>query len=88
MSELMTLLESLSSWVAVTDGLSDDAPIDVDHPPQLDEIKRAWEKTRDRLRSALETLTSEPVHHPRSSLAFMNYRSSLRRWMKNLFHFS
>ena len=88
MFELKTLLESLSSWVAVTDGFSGDAPIDVDHPQELGELKRAWEKTRDRLRSALETLTSEPVHHHRSSLASMNYRFSLRRWMKSLVYFS
>ncbi|KAI0267204.1 hypothetical protein BGY98DRAFT_1026603 [Russula aff. rugulosa BPL654] len=66
-SELNTLLESLSSWVAAIDGPSDDAPIDVVHPQELGELKCVWEKTRDSLRSALEILTSESVHHHRSS---------------------
>jgi len=80
-SELNTLLESLSSWVAVIDVPSGDAPIDVAHPRELGELKCAWEKTRDSLRSALETLTSESVHHHRSSLTFM-------RWMTSLVCFS
>jgi len=87
-SELNTLLESFSSWVAVVDGPSDDAPIDVVHPQELGESKFAWEKTRDSLRSALETLTSDPVHHHRSSLAFMHCRSALRRWMTSTVSFS
>jgi hypothetical protein len=72
--------------VAVVDGPSDDVPIDVVHPgPQeLGELKCAWEKIRDSLRSALETLTSELVHHHRSLLAFMHCRSALRRWMSGL----
>jgi len=86
-SELNTLLESLLSWVAVIDGPSGDAPIDVVHPQELGEIKCSWEKARDSLRSALEALTSEPVHHHRS-LAFMHYRSALRRWMTSLVRFS
>ena len=84
-SELNTLLESLSSWVAAAiDGSSDDAPIDVVHPQELGELKCAWEKTRDSLRSALETLTSEPVHHHRSSLVSMHRQFAFRRWMTNL----
>ncbi|KAI0285442.1 hypothetical protein BGY98DRAFT_1093025 [Russula aff. rugulosa BPL654] len=51
-SQLNTLLEYFSSWVAVIDGPSDDAPIDVVHPQELGELKCAWEKTRDSLRSA------------------------------------
>jgi hypothetical protein len=86
-SELNTLFESLSSWVAVIDGPCD-APIDVVHPQELGELKCAWEKTRDFLRSALETLTSKPVHHHRSSLGFMHCRSALRRWMTSLACFS
>jgi hypothetical protein len=87
-SELNTLLENLSSWVAVIDGPSGDASIDVAYPQELGEIKCAWEKTRDSLRSALETLTSEPVHH-RRALAFMHHRSALlRRWMTSLVCFS
>jgi len=87
-SEFNILPGSLSSWVAITDSASDDAPIDVAHPQELGELKCAWEKTRDSLRSALETLTSEPVHHHRSSLAFMHCRSALRRWMTSLVCFS
>ena len=83
-SELNTLLESLSSWVAVIDG---PAPIDVVHPQELGELKFAWEKTRRSLRSALEMLTSEPVHHHRSSPAFMHCQSTLRRWMTSLVSF-
>ena len=75
-SELSTMLEIFSSWVAVIDSPSGDAPTDVVHPQELDELKFAWEKTRDSLRSALETLTSEPVHLHRSLC-----RSALRRWM-------
>ena len=70
------------------DGASGDAPIDVDHGQELGELKCAWEKTRDCLRSGLETLTSEAVHHHRSSLAFTHFRSSLRRWMSSLVYFS
>ena len=89
MSELNILLESLSSCVAVIDGDSGDTPIDVVvHPQELGELKCAWEKTRDSLRSALETLTCEPVHHHRSSLAIMHCRSALRRWMTSLICFS
>jgi hypothetical protein len=87
-SELNILLESLSSWVADIDGPSGDATIDVVHPHELYELKRVWEKTRYFLRSALETLKSEPVHHHRSSLAFMHRRSVLRRWMTSLVRFS
>jgi hypothetical protein len=87
-SELNTLLESHSSWVAVIDEPSDDRPIDVDHSQELGELKCAWEKTRDCLRSALDTLTREAVHHHRSSLAFMHCRSSLRRWMTSVVCFS
>jgi len=88
-SELNTLLESLSSWVAAAiDGPSDDAPIDVVHPQELRELKYVWEKTRDSLRSALETLTSEPVHHHRSSVASTQRRYALRRWMTSLVCFS
>jgi len=87
-SELNTLLASLSSWVAVIDSPSDDAPIDVVHAQELGELKCAWEKTRGCLRSALETLTSEPVHHHRPSLAFTHCRSALRRWMTGLVCFS
>ena len=79
-SELNTLLESLSSWVAVIDGPSSDAPIDVAHPQELGELKRSWEKRRYCLHSALETLTSKQVHRHRSSLGFMHCRSALRRW--------
>jgi hypothetical protein len=70
------------------DGPSGDAPIDVAHPQEIGELKCAWEKTRDSLRSALETLTSEPVHYHRSSLDFMRCRSALRRWMTSLVYFS
>jgi hypothetical protein len=87
-SELNTLLENLSSWVAVIDGPSNDAPTDVDQPQELSELKFAWEKTRDSVRSALETLTSEPVHRHCSSLAFMHCRSALRQWMTSLVCFS
>ena len=59
--EFNTLLESLSSWVAVIDGPSGDAPIDEFHSQELGELRCAWEKTRDSLRSALDCLTSEPV---------------------------
>ena len=61
------------------DGPSDDASIDEVHPQELGELKCAWEKTRSSLRSALESLTSEPVHHHRSSLAFVQCRSAFRR---------
>ena len=87
-SELNTLLENLSSWVAVIDGPSNDAPVDVDQPLELGELKCAWEKTRDSLRSALETLTSEPVHHHRSSVASTQRRFASRRWMTSLVCFS
>ena len=87
-SELNTLLEGLSSWIAAIDGPSSNAPIDVGHPEELGELKCAWEKRRDSLRLALETLTSEPVHHHRSSLAFVHRRSALRRWMTGLVCFS
>ena len=87
-SGLNTLLESLSSWVATIDGPSSDAPIDVGHPRELGELKCSWEKRRDCLRSALETLTSEQAHDHRSSLGFMHCRSALRRWMTNLVCFS
>lgn len=87
MSELNTLLEYLPSWVAAIDRPSEDASIDVVHFQELGElesIKYAWEKTRDSLHSALETLTSEPMHHhhPRSSLAFIHRRW---RWMTSMF---
>ena len=87
-SELNTLLESHSSWVAVIDEPSGDRPIDVDHSQELGELRGAWEETRDCLRSALETLTSEAVHHHHSSLTFMHCRSSLRRCMTSVVCFS
>jgi hypothetical protein len=92
-SELNTLLEGLSSWVAVIDGSSDGAPIEGVHPQELGEfgeLKCAWEKTRDTIRSALETLTSERVNHHRSplALAFMHRRFALGRWMTSLVRYS
>jgi hypothetical protein len=83
-SELNALLESLSNWVAVIDRPSGDVPIEGVHHQELGELKCAWEKTRDCMRSALETLTSGRVHHHRSSPTFTHCRSALRRWMASL----
>jgi hypothetical protein len=55
-SELNTLLESLSSWVAIIDGPSDDAPIDAVHPQELGELKCAWEKTFHALSISIKTM--------------------------------
>ena len=87
-SQLNALIESLSSWIAAIYGPSSDTQIDVVHPKELGELKCAWEKRRDFLCLALDTLTSEPVHHRRSSLDFMHCRSALRRWVTSLVCFS
>ncbi|KAF8486403.1 hypothetical protein DFH94DRAFT_713172 [Russula ochroleuca] len=56
-----TLLETLLSWAAVTDGPSDDALPDVVTLERMSEAKLAWEKARDSMRGALTILTSEPA---------------------------
>jgi hypothetical protein len=78
------LLEILSSWAAVADGPPDDAFSDVVTLEQLNEIKWAWEKARDTVRAAQETLTSEPAQR----VASTRPRVSFKRWMKGLVRFS
>ena len=81
MQGLNTLLEHLSSWAAITEGPSNDALSDVVTLEQLNEVKRAWEKARDSVRAALESLTSEPARR----VASIRRRSGFILWMKSLF---
>ncbi len=70
---------------------ADDASMDVVTLQQLSELKCVWEKTRDSVRDALATLMSEPaqqVHRPRSLLAFIRPRSTLRQLMTSFVCFS
>jgi hypothetical protein len=78
------LLEILSSWAAVADGPSDDVLPDVVTLEQLSEVKWAWEKARDAVRAAQETLTSEPAQRAASTRP----RVAFKRWMKGLVCFS
>ena len=77
---LTTLLDNLSSWAAITAGPAgaDDALQDAATLEQLNQVKWAWEKARNSVRVALETvesLTSEPAQrvastHRRSVLSY------------------
>ena len=81
---LNTLLDNLSSLAAITDGPSDDALPDAVTFEQLHEVKRAWEKARDSVRTALETLTSEPAQR----VVSIHRRSASKLWMRSLVCFS
>ena len=86
---LTTLLDNLSSWAAITDGPAgaDDALPDAATLEQLNEVKWAWEKARDSVRAALETvesLTSEPAQQ----VASIRRRPAFKLWMKSLVCFS
>ena len=86
-SGLNTLQESLSSWAAGTDGLSNDASTGVVTLQQLHELSYAWAKARDSVRAALATLTSEParrLYYRSASLALPRPRSAMRRWVMRL----
>ncbi|KAH9992233.1 hypothetical protein BJV74DRAFT_835047 [Russula compacta] len=85
---LNTLLENLSSWVAITDtdGLSNGVTLE-----RLRELSYAWAKARDSVREALVTLTSEPAQrlfYRSASLAWKCRRSPIRRWLTSLLCFS
>ena len=86
---MTTLLDNLSSWAAITDGpaSADDALPDAATLEQLNEVKWAWEKARDSVRTALETvesLTSEPAQQ----VASIRRRPTFKLWMKSLVCFS
>ena len=83
-SGLITLLEDLSSWVAITDGPSDDVLPDVVTLEQLSEVKWALERARDTVHAVLAILKSEPAQR----VASMHTRSAFKRWMKSLVCFS
>ncbi|KAH9984108.1 hypothetical protein BJV77DRAFT_1162758 [Russula vinacea] len=81
---LNTLIENISSWAAITDGPTDDALPGVVTLEQLDEAKWAWEKSRDSVRVALKSLTSEPAQR----VASIQRRSGFKLWMRSLVCFS
>ena len=58
---LNTLLGNLASWVVATDSLRDESPPAVVPLQQLRELSHAWAVSRDSVRAALASLTSEPA---------------------------
>jgi hypothetical protein len=84
LNALLDIVDNISSWATITDGHSDYALPDVVTLEHLNEVKLAWEKARDSVRAALETLTSEPGQR----VASTHRRSAFKLWMKSLVCFS
>jgi hypothetical protein len=68
----------------MTDGPSYDVLPDAVTVEQLHEVKRAWERARDSVRTALETLTGEPAQR----VVSIQRRSASKLWMRSLVCFS
>ena len=84
------LLESVSSWVVVADGLPD-APPGGFSLKVLDDLADAWEEGRASMRMVLATLTHDPIEQLRFrslSLASTRPRFSLIRWIAGLLSFA
>ena len=86
---LTTLLDNISSWAALTDGPAgaDDVLPDAATLEQLNEVKWAWEKARDSVRAALETVESL-MSEPAQQVASIRRRPAFKLWMKSLVCFS
>ena len=70
---LNTLLGNLASWVVATDSLRDESPPAVVTLRQLREQSHAWAVTRDSVRAALASLTSEPAQWLYSITALLQW---------------
>jgi len=87
---LNALLESVSSWIVVADGLPD-APPGGFSLKSFHELADAWEKERASMRMVLATLTHDPIEQLRCrslSLASTRPRFSVIRWIIGLVPFA
>ena len=74
-----TLLEKLSSWVAVTDGRLPQADDVLPDVLTLEKHREQWVESRDAISAALATLRNEPV-----PLVSTRPRSVIKRWLMKL----
>ena len=84
------LLEGVSSWIVVADGLPD-APPGGFSLKLLHDLADAWAKERASMRMVLATLTNDPVEQLRYrslSMASTRPRFSVIRWIMGLVSFS